>query len=63
MRHAGQVVTRSMLLEAAWELRLRAARHIIDMHVHRLRAKVDRDFPTPLIRTVMGAGYVLDGSP
>lgn len=60
MRHAGQVVTRSMLLEAAWNYDFEPRGNIIDMHIHRLRAKVDRDFPTPLIRTVVGAGYVLD---
>lgn len=63
LRHAGQVVTRSMLLEAAWNYDFEPRGNVIDMHVHRLRAKVDRNFPTPLIRTVMGAGYVLDGSP
>ena len=61
MRHAGQVVTRSMLLEAAWNYDFEPRGNIIDMHMHRLRAKVDRDFPTPLIRTVVGAGYVLGG--
>jgi len=63
MRHAGQVVTRSMLLEAAWNYDFEPRGNIIDMHMHRLRAKVDRDFPAPLIRTVLGAGYVLDVAP
>src|SRR5258706_13315544 len=59
MRHAGQVVTRSMLLEAAWDYHFDPRGNIIDMHMHRLRGKVDRDFARPLIHTVMGAGYVV----
>ncbi|KWF30452.1 response regulator transcription factor [Burkholderia pseudomultivorans] len=59
MRHAGHVVTRSMLLEAAWDYQFEPRGNVIDMHVHRLRNKVDRDFPQPLIHTVVGAGYVL----
>lgn len=60
MRRAGQVVTRSMLLEAAWNYDFEPRGNIIDMHMHRLRGKVDRDFATPLIRTVPGAGYMID---
>jgi len=59
MRREGQVVTRSMLLEAAWNYDFEPRGNIIDMHMHRLRAKVDRGFPTPLIHTVAGAGYML----
>jgi two-component system OmpR family response regulator len=59
VRHAGQVVTRSMLLEAAWNYDFEPRGNIIDMHMHRLRAKVDRDFATALIHTVTGAGYLI----
>jgi two-component system OmpR family response regulator len=59
-RREAQVVTRSMLLEAAWNYDFEPRGNIIDMHVHRLRAKVDRDFPVALIHTVVGAGYVLN---
>ncbi|MFL9922278.1 response regulator transcription factor [Paraburkholderia fungorum] len=59
-RREGQVVTRSMLLEAAWNYDFEPRGNIIDMHMHRLRAKVDRDFPVALIHTVVGAGYVLN---
>ncbi|MBN3788067.1 response regulator transcription factor [Burkholderia sp. Ac-20353] len=59
MRHAGQVVTRSMLLEAAWDYQFEPRGNVIDMHVHRLRAKVDRGFAEPLIHTVVGAGYMV----
>jgi two-component system, OmpR family, response regulator len=59
MRHAGQVVTRSMLLEAAWEYDFEARGNLVDMHVHRLRQKVDAGFSHPLILTVPGAGYTV----
>ena len=59
LRHEGQVVTRAMLLESAWDYDFEARGNIIDMHMHRLRAKVDRDFAVPLIHTVIGAGYML----
>ncbi|WP_428493275.1 response regulator transcription factor [Rhodopila sp.] len=59
MRHAGQVVTRSMLLETAWNYDFEPRGNIIDMHVHRLRQKIDQGFAYPLIHTVVGAGYML----
>jgi len=59
MRHAGQVVTRSMLLETAWNYDFEPRGNIIDMHVHRLRQKVDHGFAYPLIHTVLGAGYMI----
>ena len=59
MRHAGQVVTRTMLLEAVWDYHFDPQTNIIDVHVSRLRRKIDRDFNPPLIHTVRGAGYVI----
>ena len=59
MRHAGQVITRTMLLEAVWDYHFDPQTNIIDVHVSRLRRKVDRDFGPPLIHTVRGAGYVI----
>ena len=59
MRHAGQIVTRDMLLKAAWEYEFEPRGNIVDMHIHRLRKKVDEGFAYPLIRTVAGAGYML----
>jgi len=59
MRHAGQVVTRSMLLEAAWDYDFDPRGNIIDMHIHRLRHKIDQDHTHKLIQTVRGAGYVI----
>ena len=59
MRHAGQVVTRTMLLEAVWDYHFDPQTNVIDVHVSRLRRKVDRGFDPPLIHTVRGAGYVI----
>ncbi len=59
MRHAGQVVTRTMLLENVWDYHFDPQTNVIDVHVSRLRAKVDRGFEVPLIHTVRGAGYVV----
>jgi two-component system OmpR family response regulator len=66
VRHAGQVVTRSMLLEATWNYDFEARGNIVDMHIHRLRIKVDEGFSYPLIQTVPSAGYTIrepDGTP
>ena len=59
MRHSGQVVTRTMLLEKVWDYNFDPQTNVIDVHVSRLRRKVDRGFDSPLIHTVRGAGYVL----
>lgn len=59
MRHAGQVVTRSMLLENVWDYHFDPQTNIIDQHVSRLRQKIDHASQTPLIQTVRGTGYVL----
>ena len=58
-RHAGHVVTRSMLLEAAWSYDFDPRANVIDMHVNRLRNQVDKGFAVALIHTVARAGYVL----
>ncbi|MGO4569149.1 response regulator transcription factor [Rhizobium sp. 2YAF20] len=59
MRHAGQIVTRSMLLEAAWNYDFEPRGNIIDMHIHRLRRKLDTGFDMQMIQTVPGAGYMI----
>jgi two-component system OmpR family response regulator len=59
MRHAGQVVTRTMLLEGVWDYHFDPQTNVIDVHVSRLRQKVDKPFATPLIHTVRNAGYML----
>ncbi len=61
MRHAGQVVTRTMLLEKVWDYNFDPQTNVIDVHVSRLRAKIDKDFGEPLLHTVRGAGYRLQG--
>jgi two-component system, OmpR family, response regulator len=61
MRRAGQVVTRSMLLEAAWDYDFEPRGNIIDMHMHRLRRKIDHAFGHQLIHTIPGAGYMIGG--
>jgi len=58
MRRAGQVVTRTMLLEGVWDFHFDPQTSVVETHISRLRAKIDRDQP-PLIQTVRGAGYVL----
>ncbi|UZK68840.1 response regulator transcription factor [Sphingomonas sp. S1-29] len=59
-RHAGQVVTRTMLTEAIWDYSFDPGTNVIDVHVSRLRAKIDGEGEPPMIRTVRGAGYRLD---
>jgi two-component system OmpR family response regulator len=59
VRHAGQVVTRTMLLETVWDFHFDPQTNIVETHISRLRSKVDRDFSDPLIHTVRGTGYVL----
>ena len=59
MRHAGQVITRTMLLEKVWDYTFDPQTNVIDVHVSRLRGKIDKGFPKPLLHTVRGAGYVL----
>ena len=62
MRHAGQVVTRAMLLEHVWGYHFDPQTNVIDVHVSRLRQKIDRDFSPQLLSTVRGAGYSLGDS-
>lgn len=62
MRHADHVVTRTMLLEAVWEYHFDPQTNVIDVHISRLRAKIDKDFDQPLLHTIRGAGYSLRAS-
>jgi two-component system OmpR family response regulator len=63
MRHAGQVVTRTMLLENVWDYHFDPQTNVIDVHVSRLRSKIDKGFDKPLLHTVRGAGYMIrDGA-
>lgn len=58
-RHAGEVLSRSMILEKVWDLHHDPRTNVVDVHINRLRKKVDHGFDRPLIHTVRGAGYVL----
>jgi two-component system OmpR family response regulator len=59
MRHAGQVVTRTMLLEGVWDLHFDPRTNVVESHMSRLRGKVDKGFVAELIHTVRGAGYAI----
>ena len=59
MRHEGQVVTRTMLLENVWDYHFDPQTNVIDVHISRLRGKIDKGFDKPLLHTVRGAGYRL----
>jgi two-component system, OmpR family, response regulator len=59
MKHAGQVVTRTMLLESVWDYHFDPQTNVIDVHISRLRSKIDKGFAQPLLHTVRGAGYVI----
>jgi two-component system OmpR family response regulator len=63
MKHAGQVVTRTMLLENVWDYHFDPQTNVIDVHISRLRSKIDKGFAKPLLHTVRGAGYMVrDGA-
>jgi two-component system OmpR family response regulator len=59
MKNAGQVVTRTMLLENVWDYHFDPQTNVIDVHVSRLRSKIEKDFDRPLLRTIRGAGYMI----
>lgn len=59
VRHQGQVVTRTMLLEAVWDYYFDPQTNVIDVQISRLRRKIDRDFSPPLLRTLRGVGYMI----
>ena len=60
VRHQGQVVTRTMLLENVWNYHFDPQTNVIDVHISRLRSKIDKEFEIPLIHTVRGAGYIVE---
>ena len=59
MRNAGNVITRTMMLEHVWDYHFDPQTNVIDVHISRLRQKIDKGFDTSLIQTVRGAGYTL----
>lgn len=60
LTHKGQVVTRTMLLEHVWDYHFDPQTNVIDVHISRLRSKIDPYFETPIIKTVRGAGYIIE---
>ncbi len=60
MKHKGQVVTRTMLLENVWDYRFDPQTNVIDVHISRLRNKIDKNFQQPLLKTIRGSGYMID---
>ncbi|MDB5596790.1 MAG: two component transcriptional regulator, winged helix family [Hyphomicrobiales bacterium] len=62
MKHAGQVVTRTMLLENVWDYHFDPQTNVIDVHISRLRSKIDKGFDAPLLHTIRGAGYMIRDS-
>jgi two-component system OmpR family response regulator len=63
MTHAGRLITRTMLLENVWELHFDPQTNVVDCQISRLRSKIDKDFDSPLLHTVRGAGYKLSEAP
>ncbi len=59
MRHSGQIVTRTMLLENVWNYHFDPQTNVIDVHISRLRQKIDKDFEAPMLHTMRGSGYCL----
>ncbi|MCI0429949.1 MAG: response regulator transcription factor [Rhodospirillales bacterium] len=62
MRHSGEVVTRTMLLEKIWDFNFDPRTSVVETHISRIRAKVDRPFEVPLIKTIRGVGYMIDAA-
>ncbi len=62
LRHKGQVVTRSMLLENVWHYNFDTQTNVIDVHISRLRNKLDKEFSAPLLHTLRGRGFVLQSA-
>ncbi len=62
LRHAGRAVTKTMILEHVWDFAFDPQTNVVDVLVHRLRAKIDKDFPVKLVHTLRGVGYVLKAS-
>ncbi len=62
MQNAGKVVTRTMLLEKVWDYHFDPGTNVIDVHISRLRGKIDKDFEHPMLQTIRGAGYKLEAS-
>jgi DNA-binding response OmpR family regulator len=63
MRNSGRPVTKSLIIEHVWDIHFDSVSNVVEVHINSLRNKIDRDFPTPLIHTVRGVGYMLTDAP
>jgi len=63
MRHSNRPVTRSLIVEHVWDIHFDSVSNVVEVHINALRNKIDRGFPTPLIQTVRGVGYMLTDAP
>ena len=63
MRNSGRPVTRSLIIEHVWDIHFDSISNVVEVHINSLRNKIDREFPTPLIHTVRGVGYMLTDAP
>jgi two-component system OmpR family response regulator len=59
MRHANRPVTRTMITEHVWDIHHDSISNVVDVHINSIRNKIDKGFPTPLIHTIRGLGYLL----
>lgn len=62
LKHKNQVVTRTMLLENVWDYHFDPQTNVIDVHISRLRSKIDKGFDVPIIQTVRGSGYIVEAN-
>ena len=63
MRHSDRPVTRSLIIEHVWDIHFDSVSNVVEVHINALRNKIDRGFPTPLIHTIRGVGYMLTDAP
>jgi two-component system OmpR family response regulator len=63
MRNSGRPVTRALIVEHVWDIHFDSVSNVVEVHINSLRNKIDRGFPSPLIHTVRGVGYVLTDTP
>jgi two-component system copper resistance phosphate regulon response regulator CusR len=63
MRNSGRPVTKSLIIEHVWDIHFDSVSNVVEVHINSLRNKIDREFPTPLIHTVRGVGYILTDTP
>jgi two-component system OmpR family response regulator len=63
MRNSGRPLTKSLIIEHVWDIHFDSISNVVEVHINALRNKIDRSFPTPLIHTVRGVGYMLTDTP